>query len=327
MLNVKIIGTGHYLPKKKIDSNALDQQLNLPNGTVEKKSGLKSRYFASDEETTSYMAAEAAKEALFNAGIKPEDLDVIISANGAPEQLLPCSAALIQQKLGLSESNVACFDLNSTCLSFLTALDVGSYLIAGKRYNCALIVSSDMPSVGLNWSDMETCTIFGDGAGACVIEQSHEGSRVIASHMITNSTGVDYCHLKAGGTRYPPASDYDKTLGLFNMDGKNVFKLASQMVSLMQEALFAKAGCKLTDIHWVVPHQASQLAMNHVRKRLGIPSEKFVDIFATHGNQMAASMPTALHYLVKNKLIERGQIVYFLGTGAGLSAAGLLLEY
>ncbi|WP_133127785.1 beta-ketoacyl-ACP synthase III [Legionella nagasakiensis] len=324
---VKITGMGQYLPLNKILSTELDAKLGLETGRVEKKSGLVSRRFAQAHETTSFMAAQAALVAVEQAGIALSKLDAIISACGASEQLLPCSAALIQKQLGLEQSGIPCFDVNSTCLSFLTALDTASYLIAGGRFNRVLIAASDIPSAGLNWQDMETCTIFGDGAAACILEKSNGSSRILASHMNTYSSGVGFCQVEAGGTRIPPASDYDKKHGLFSMDGKKVFKLATHMVVELHEQLLAQTGITLSDIDWVVPHQASMLAMHHLRKRLDIPQEKFVDIYATHGNQMAASMPSAFYHLVQTKKIQRGQLVYLLGTGAGLSAAGMILEY
>ncbi|AHE67412.1 beta-ketoacyl-ACP synthase III [Legionella oakridgensis] len=324
---VKITGMGQYLPVNKILSVELDQKLGLARGSVEKKSGLVSRHFAQEHETTSFMAAQAALAAIKQAKIELFELDAIIGACGAGEQLLPCSAALIQKKLGLEQSGIPCFDINSTCLSFLTALDTASYLIAGGRFKRVLIVASDIPSAGLNWQDMESCTIFGDGAAACILEQSDGSSRILASHMRTYSAGASFCQVEAGGTRIPPASDYDRKYGLFAMDGKKVFKLATHLVVELHECLLSQIGVTLADIDWVVPHQASMLAMHHLRKRLNISEEKFVDIYATHGNQMAASIPSAFYHLVQTGKIQRGQLVYLLGTGAGLSAAGMILEY
>jgi 3-oxoacyl-[acyl-carrier-protein] synthase-3 len=327
MATVKIVGLAQYLPKNKVYSADLDTKLGLSVGSVQQKSGLISRYFASKEETTSYMAAQAALKAIKNANLSLQDIDLIISACGAAEQPLPCTAVLVQKQLGLEQSGIACFDINSTCLSFITALDTVSYLIAANRYKRALIVSSDIPSLGLNWQDMETCTIFGDGAAACVVEASGDSSRIIASHMSTYSIGAEYCQVEAGGTKVPPAQPFDHHLGLFHMDGKKVFKLASQLVTTTQEQLFAKAQITMDDIDWVIPHQASLLAMHHIKKRLAIPDEKFVDIYSTHGNQMAASIPSALAHHTKAGKIQRGQLLYLIGTGAGISAAGMILEY
>lgn len=326
-MSIKIIGVGQYMPLHCVASTDLDQKLGLQPGTVQKKSGIISRHFASPHETSSYMAAQAALHAIQQANISPTDIDVIIAACGVGEQMIPCTASLVQKQLGLEYSGIACFDINSTCLSFITAFDIASHLIAAKRFKRALIVSSEIPSIGLDWQDHDTCTIFGDGAAACIIESSQETSRVLAAHMKTYSSGTEYCRVQAGGTRIPPASEYDKAFGLFTMDGKNVFKLASQIIQELQRELFAKANVTLDDIQWVVPHQASALAMCHIRKRLDIPDKKFIDIYAHHGNQMAASIPSVLCHLIQNHPIQRGELIYLLGTGAGLSAAGIILEY
>lgn len=328
MREIKISGVGKYLPQNNVTSSLLDDKLGLSPGSVEKKSGLRCRHFASPHETTSYMGAKAALDAVKNAGLDLMDIDVIIGACGASEQPIPCTAALIQKQLGLETSGIASFDINSTCLSFLTALDTLSYLIANGRYKRALIVSSDIPSLGLNWQDMETCTIFGDGAAACVIEKSDGSSRILSSFMETHSIGATYCQLEAGGTRIPPSQPFDhQQYGLFHMDGKKVFKLAKKLVVHTQERVFKDAGLTMDDIDWFVPHQASQLAMHHVRKCLRIPEAKFVDIYATHGNQMSASIPTALHHLIESKEVQRGQLIYVLGTGAGISSSGMIMEY
>lgn len=327
MTKIKLIGMGRYLPSNMVLSSDLDKKLGLKPGSVEKKSGLISRHFASAAETTSYMGALAAREAINNAGISLNDIDVIVAACGAYEQPLPCTATLMQKQLGLESSGVACFDINSTCLSFLTALDTVSVLIEAGRYKRALIISSEIPSLGLNWKDMETCTIFGDGAAACVLEKSDGSSRILSSFMETHSVGSDFCQVQAGGTRVPPSQPFDHQLGLFAMDGKKVFKLASKILVNTHNIVFKKAGVSMADISWVIPHQASLLAMHHIRKRFEFPEEKFIDIYATHGNQMAASIPTALYTLMQSNQLKRGQLLYLLGTGAGLSSAGLIMEF
>ena len=328
MPEVKITGIGHYLPRNKVLSTELDAKLNLPAGSVQKKSGLISRHFVSPDETTSYMGAQAALKAVQEAHIQLTDIDAIISACGVCEQAIPCTAALIQKQLGLEKSGIACFDVNSTCLSFVSALDIASYLIEGNRYKRILIVSSDIASAGINWNDMETCTIFGDGAAACVLEKSNGSSRILAAHHETHSIGSEICKIEAGGTRLPAKNALLKAeQALFHMEGKKVFKLASKLLDSMVENILQKAKIKLDDINWVIPHQASLLAMHHVQKRLNIAPERFVSIYPNHGNQIAASIPTALCHLINTNQLKRGETVLLLGTGAGLAAGGIILEY
>lgn len=326
--HVTITGMGNYLPVNCILSEELDKKLGLAAGSVEKKSGLKSRHFASPFETTSYMGAKAAELAMSQAGISPNEIDLIVSASGAYEQPIPSTATLIQKQLGLGQSGITCFDINSTCLSFLTAVDIVSHLIHTERYKRVLIVSSEIPSLGLNWKDMETCTIFGDGAAACVLEKSDGSSKILSAYMETHSIGSDFCRIDAGGTRMPPSRPFDhERYGLFTMDGKKVFKLATKLLTNTHEVVFNKAGVTMADISWIVPHQASLLAMHHIRKRFDLPEEKFVDIYAKHGNQIAASIPSALNSLIQSKKLQRGQLIYLLGTGAGISSAGMIMEY
>lgn len=327
MLPTKILGFGRYLPRKSTHAEELDQQLSLPVGTVEKKSGLCTRYFASDDESASFMAAQAALQALKHAGIHATDLDVIISACGVSEQLLPCTAALVQRQLGLTGTGIACFDVNSTCLSFVTALDIASHFIAAGRYQRVLIVSGDLPSAALNWNDLGASAIFSDGAAACILTKGDGSSSILASHFETYSEGIDDCCIKAGGSRIPPAKPFDPNLGLFHMDGKRIFKLASKVLDGVHARILEKANITMDAIDFVIPHQASQLAMDHIRKRLDIPDHKFVDVFAQYGNQVASSIPNALAVLAESGKLQRGNIVYLLGTGAGLSAGATILRY
>lgn len=330
-LSINIAGTGKYLPGKIISSVELDIKLGKNKGWVENKSGVLSRHFATLEETTSFMAVHAAKNALAKANLAPEDLDCIIGACGVMEQPIPCTAVLVQKQLGLEKSGIAAFDINSTCLSFLSALDSVSYMVDAERFKHVLIVSSDIPSLGLNWEHMESCVIFGDGAAAVVISRSSNENctNILSSHMETYSEGSSYCQVQAGGTKMHP-SQFNGNLAkhaLFEMDGKAAYKITASMIDGFIERLFNGTGLKLNDIDLVVPHQASLLAMHHLRKKLGVPEEKLIDIFATHGNQVAASIPTALHEAFLNNRIGRGDKVLLIGTGAGISLGGMILEY
>jgi 3-oxoacyl-[acyl-carrier-protein] synthase III len=328
MLNIKIAAISHYQPEKKISSADIDERLGLTCGSTEKKSGLKYRYFASNAETSSTMGAIAAKRALEKIDLAPSDVDVIISAAGVGEQAIPCTAALIQQQLGLESSGIPCFDINATCLSFLVALETAAYFILAGRFNRILIVASDLPSRGLNWNDLETCSIFGDGAAAVVIEACQTQSAILATHLETHSKGADICYLKAGGTKIP-ASDIAQyqQFGTFHMEGKKVFKMACKLIDNTTKIVLDKANVALSDLDWVIPHQGSQLAINHVKKRLKIPCEKYADLYKNLANQMSASIPSAMSLLVEQGKLRRGQLLYLLGSGAGLAAGGLIMVY
>ena len=332
----KILGSGTFRPEREVTSLELDAKLNRRCGWVEAKSGVKSRRFAGNDDTTVSMAAKAALCAFENAGwskVTVGDIDCIISASGTMEQAIPCTASLVQKALGLSQMNIPCFDINSTCLSFLTALDNASALMAVGRYNRILLVSSDIPSLGLNWDHMESSLIFGDGAAAFIIERSTFGfsasSTIRASHMETYSVAANICQVQAGGTKFHPSrrnGDLSE-LALFEMDGKAAYKVTAANIDDFLLTLFNGTGLKMEDIDLVIPHQASLLAMQHLRKKLKIPQNKLVDIFADHGNQIAASIPTAIHIARSQGRVKPGDNVLLIGTGAGISLAGMILQF
>lgn len=328
MRRVKILSTGKYLPKKQVTAQEIELRLGLSKGWVEKKSGVLVRHFA-EGETASQMGAFAAKDALVAAGLSIRDIDCLISTSGIPEQAIPCTAALIQKQLGAIDSGIPAFDINSTCLSFITGLDMVSYLVDAGRYNRVLLVASEV-SMGLNWNDKESCTLFGDGAAAVIITKSDEteSSQILSSNMETYSRGAHLTECQGGGNKYHPR-DYGNNPEsfLFKMDGRGVYRLASQMLPSFVERLLQASGLRMADMQMVIPHQASLMAMRLLRKQLGIPEEKLMVIAHNHGNTIAASVPMALHEAIIQGKIHRGDRIMLLGTSAGFSLGGIVLEY
>jgi 3-oxoacyl-[acyl-carrier-protein] synthase-3 len=327
---IAVLGTGHALPVLSVDSAELDRRLNHPVGTVERAGGVRRRHFAGHDETAAQLAAQAARRALDAAGLGLDDIDCLVAASGTMDQGMPCNAALIHRELGLSERAIPAFDVNASCLGFLAALDTLAWPIAAGRYRRVLVVAADIASCGLDWNTLEASAIFGDGAAAAVLGRSDAGtSRLLAAELNTLSSGVDLCRIPAGGSRHHPSridGSFDE-LTKFRMDGKGVFRLAAEHLPAFVERLLAQAGLSRDRLDWVVPHQASHLALAHLTRRLGFAKEKVVDIFAEHGNQVAASLPTALDIAIRDGRIRRGHKVLLLGTGAGLSLGGAVLEY
>lgn len=323
----RILGTGHALPQRAVLSSELDAGLQLPIGTVQQTGGVTVRYVAGATETAASMAAQAANAALLAAGLSWDDIDCLVSASGTMDQAMPSNAALIHHQLGLTRP-IPAFDINASCLGFLMALDTLSWALNGGQYQRILVVASDIASCGLNWQELTTAAIFGDGAAAAVI--SSEGPmRILASSFQTYSEGAHFCEIPAGGTRFHPTrTELDfGPLAQFRMDGKGVFRLAAKQMPPFVEALLQKAGVTAAELDWIVPHQASHLAISHIRERLGFAPERVINIFADYGNQVAASLPTALDIAVRDGRIQRGHKVLMLGTGAGLSIGGLVLEF
>lgn len=328
--SVTLLGTGHALPTEAITSAELDRQFNHLPGTIERVGGVRLRYFAARDETAANLAAKAAHRALEAAGLSLADIDCLVAASGTMDQGMPCNAALIHRELGLSARAIPAFDINASCLGFLAALDTLAWPIVAGRYKHVLVVAADIASCGLDWNKLESSAIFGDGAAAAVLGPSADGrSRLLAAELNTLSVGANLCRIPAGGSRYHPTridQPFDE-LTKFYMDGKGVFKLAASHLPAFVERLLARAKLVRDQLDWIVPHQASQLALSHLTKRLGFARDKVVDIFAEHGNQVAASLPTALDIAIRDGRIQRGQRLLLLGTGAGLSLGGVVLEY
>jgi 3-oxoacyl-[acyl-carrier-protein] synthase-3 len=327
---VSLLGTGHALPAETVTSEELDRRLSHRAGTVERVSGVRRRHFATREENAATLAAEAARRALDAAGLTLTDIDCLVAASATMDQGLPCNAALIHRELGLSARAIPAFDINASCLGFLAALDMLAWPIVAGRYQRVLVVAADIASCGLNWNTLEASAIFGDGAAAAVLGPSiDDRSRLLAAELSTLSKGVDLCSIPAGGSRYHPTridQPFDE-LTKFRMDGKGVFKLSAAHLPGFVERLLARAGLTRDQLDWIVPHQASHLALSHITKRLGFAPDKVIDIFADHGNQVAASLPTALDIAIRDGRIQRGQRLLLLGTGAGLSLGGVVMEY
>ncbi|AZL68669.1 MULTISPECIES: beta-ketoacyl-ACP synthase 3 [Pseudomonas] len=324
-----ILGTGHSLPSRVLTSAELDTPLGLAPGSVARISGVHQRHVAGPADNAASLGASAAHQALQAAGVGLDELDLIVCANATQDQGMPCNAALLQRELGLGHSGIPALDINASCLGFIAALDTLSWPIQAGQYRRVLLVCADIASCGLDWQQVEVSGIFGDGAAAAVLGPGDGGGKVLASRLKTYAEGAELCQIPAGGSRFHPRriDQPFEPLTSFSMHGKRVFRLAAQHLPALLDDLLAQAGLGLAQIDWVIPHQASQQAMTHAARRLGVAPGKVIDIFARHGNQVAASLPTALDIAVRDGRIQRGQRLMLIGTGAGLSLGGAILEF
>jgi 3-oxoacyl-[acyl-carrier-protein] synthase-3 len=329
MRSIKIVSTAKYLPKKVVTATEMDKRLGVNEGWVEKKTGVLKRHFV-DDETCVSMGAIVVKEALTKANLKFEDLDLLVGANGTPAQAIPCTSALIQEALGAQKSGIPCFDINSTCLSFITALDTISFAIEAGQYKRVAIVSSEVASVGINLQQKESAALFGDGAACIIIEKDETGKcGILASSMNTYSSGAHDAEIKAGGTLKHPVAHNDVTNDdfMFNMNGPKIFRQASKLVRPFFDALLIKASIEKSEMKLFIPHQASMLSLAIAQKKMEISDDKFFRYVSDHGNQIAASLPTGLHNAIEEKKINRGDIVVMMGTSAGFSIGAVVLRY
>lgn len=326
---MKIIGTGSYLPDNLVESSIFDKRFNLEDGWTEKKSGIKFRHYITNE-TQATMAKNAIFDAINNANIKLSDIDCIISACGVMQQLIPCTASLIQKELGLENSGIPCFDINSTCLSFVTAYDVASAIIKTKRYKTILIVSSDAASTGLDIDDLKSSILFGDGAAAIIVQATNDESpKLIKYKQETYSIGAEHACIK-GGSSFLHSTKYTKEIEkefLFHMNGTKLYEIASKKLKPLFDKVLNESNLTISDIKLVIPHQASLMAMKLIQRKLQIPDEKYLYNIANTGNMIATSIPYCIDFVIKNNLIKRGDKVVLLGTSAGMSIGIMVFEY
>ena len=320
----KIIATGIALPPTRVTSAELDARLGKPAGYVEKRCGIAWRYHASLRDSQAELAAQALHQALQAGGLTPSSIDLLICASAVAVQALPCSAIPILRAAGMP-SGVAGFDINSSCVSFISALEVAAGLLNSGAYRRIAIVSADLASRGIDWNHEESSLIFGDGAACAIVERGDGRSGILASLIEMYPDGSELCEIRAGGTRRNPRAGMADSDFLFHMQGKPLFRYAASLIEDYFARLLQKSGLALADIATVVPHQASHLSLEHMRKRLHVPPATLVDIYRHYGNQVAASIPTALHEAVISGRFTAGNPVMLIGTAAGLTLAGMVL--
>lgn len=331
-LPVQIEGTGIYRPRRDLPSAEIDRRLGWPEGEVARRVGLTTRAVASEDETSSRMAAQAGQMALRAAGITAEGVDLVLAACGVGEQPIPATATLVHAHLDLQRSGIPAYDIGATCLSFIAALDHAALKIAAGQARRVLIVSADIASTGLDWSRPDGAAIFGDGAAAVVLgraaQSGPQAPACLASAFETWSDGRAACVLAAGGTRINPArpGGIAPQDGLFYMDGRAAFRVTRRHLPAFLTRLLRAAGLRRDQIDLVVPHQASAQGLAHARAALGFAPDRLVDIFATHGNQIATSLPTALHHAITGGRLRRGDTALLVGSSAGISLGGAVLR-
>ncbi len=326
---VRILGTGAVQPAAVVTAEDLDRRLGQPAGTCLARNGVRTRHFVSEADTASAMSAAAIEQALAVAGLGAGDLDAILFSGVLSEQPMPSTAVLIHRRLGARSDGVTCFDINASCIGFLKACEVAANGIANGQWRRVAVVAAELASKGLDWNDLDTCTLFGDGAAAAILARAlpDDGSAFLAAHSALYSEGAEASVMVAGGTRFnirtPPPSPDDY---LFHMHGHRLLRLTQQHLPAFLEELLAVA----PDASLIVPHQASAVGLGFLRRWLaerGAGSPPFIDILAEKGNQVSASLPTALDCAIRSGRLQRGAAAVLVATGAGLALSGIVLRY
>ena len=298
--------------------------IELPKNTVELKGQV--RYRISEGESQISLAVSACEKALKNANITINDIDCIVSASAVGIQPIPCTAALIHEKIAKGTS-IPALDINTTCTSFITALDTMSYLIEAGRYERVLIVSCDVASIALNPKQKESFQLFSDGAAAFVIEKTEKEIGVIDAIQKTWSEGAHSTEIRGGLSNFHPKnySEMTKEEYMFDMNGKTVLSLSISKIPELMKNFLKNNGMKVSDIDMTVPHQAS-VAMPLVMQKLGIEKDKFLDEVKEFGNMVSASVPITLVHGLENGKIKSGNTILLIGTAAGLTTNMMLIK-
>lgn len=324
---LRILGTGISTPAQWLDSDELDRRLGLAAGSVYARTGVRRRGIE-PVRSAAQVAAQAVQAALAAAGCSLESVDALICASASLDQAMPCNAALLHHELGLRQ--VPAFDVNASCLSFLLALDLVASLFQSGRYRRVLLCSCDLASRALDPADIDTLGLFGDGAAAAVLsaDTTADGPAVLAAAFQTWSEAAHACEIPGGGSRLTPAlhgGDYAQVC-TFKMDGRRLYRVAAEHFDRFVADLLAAAGLTIAQIQRVVPHQASLLGMQHIFKRIGVARAQVEDIFAEHGNQVSASLPTALHHALSRGRLRSGEHALLIGSAAGVTLGGVVLR-
>jgi 3-oxoacyl-[acyl-carrier-protein] synthase-3 len=315
----RITGTGGYLPEKVLTNKDLESVVETSDEWIVSRTGIRERHIAADGQFTSDLALRACRRALEAAGRQASDVDLIILATSTPDMVFPSSACLLQAKLGVKGG--AAFDVQAVCSGFVYALATADLYVRSGRHRCALVVGAEVFSRILDWSDRGTCVLFGDGAGAVVLEAS-ESPGILAADLHADGS---YSHiLNTPGHVCGGKVQGDPTL---KMDGGAVFKIAVRVLEESARAIVASQGLALDDIDAYIPHQANVRIISHVGRRLGIPEAKCIVTVDRHANTSAASVPLALDVAVRDGRIRRGNRVLLQGVGGGFTWGSVLLEY
>lgn len=320
----RITGTGSYLPPRRLTNADLTAELaargvETSDEWIVDRTGIRARHFAAPDVTSSDLGVEAATRALEAAGLKPADIDLIIVATSTPDMVFPSAACILQHKLGIS--GCPAFDVQAVCSGFVYALTVADALIKTGSATRALVIGAEVFSRILDFSDRTTCVLFGDGAGAVVLEAS-ETPGILASDLHADGKHVGILcvpgHVSGGQVLGSP---------LLTMDGQAVFKLAVGVLDSAARAVLAKANLTAADIDWLIPHQANIRIMHSTARKLKIPLEKLIVTVDQHGNTSAASIPLALDEAVRSGKVKKGDVLMLEGVGGGFTWGAVLLKY
>ncbi|HEB98097.1 MAG TPA: ketoacyl-ACP synthase III [Thiotrichales bacterium] len=322
MTYARITGTGGYLPEKVLTNQDLERMVDTSDQWIRERTGIEKRHIAADGETTCDLAEQAARRALEAAGRGPADVDLVVVATTTPDRVFPSTACLLQQRLDIH--GCAAFDVQAVCTGFVYALGIAEKFVRTGSARCALVVGAETLSRIVDWTDRSTCVLFGDGAGAVVLEAADEPG-IISTHLHADGSYESLLTVPAG-----ISSGYERVKAgeaYMQMKGNEVFKMAVNTLGRIVDETLEASGLEKSDIDWLVPHQANIRIINATARKLGMSTDHVVVTVDQHGNTSAASVPLALDVAVRDGRIRQGETVLMEAFGGGFTWGSVLLKY
>ena len=322
MINSKIIGTGGYLPEKVVTNADLEKMVDTTDEWITSRTGIKKRHLVVDGETTCDLAEKAAIDAMQAADISKDDIDLIIVATTTPDRIFPSIACLLQDRLDIH--GCAAFDVQAVCTGFVYALGVADKFIKSGTHKTALVIGAETMSRTVDWNDRSTCVLFGDGAGAVVLQASDEPG-ILSTHLHADGKYKELLTVPAGVSENPAL--FQSGEAYMQMKGNEVFKMAVNTLGRIVDETLAANNMDKTDIDWLVPHQANIRIINATAKKLSMSMDHVVVTVHEHGNTSAASVPLALNEAVRDGRIKRGETILLEAFGGGFTWGSALIKY
>ena len=320
MKNIEIAGSGYAVPGRCITNHDLEKTVDTSDEWITARTGISTRYVSETENTVS-LGCRAAVNAIANAGITPADIDLIIVATMTGDNLTPSTACLIQEKLGINSRHVMAFDINAACSGFIYAMHIASAMLG--QYRCALVIGAETLSKIIDWTDRNTCVLFGDGAGAVIMRPGEKSHMAFYADSAGDSSGT----LQATGPMLHPAlENCQRTFGYLHMDGKEVFRFAVKAIEDSIHHVLEGTGVTPEEIDLIIPHQANIRIISYVARKMGLPMEKFFINLDTFGNTSAASIAIAFAQAQQQGLIRPGMKIVLVGFGAGFTNGAVYIR-
>lgn len=326
MLRARIAATGSYVPERVLTNFDLEKMVDTTDEWIRERTGIRERRIAAEKEAASDLAYEAAKAAFKKTDIKPKDIELIIVATVTGDMPFPATACHLQQKLGLKKA--AAFDINAACSGFLYGLSIANGFIRSGTYKRILLIGAELLSRITDWEDRSTCVLFGDGAGAAILEATNEDRGIISTHLRSDGSMWELLHMPGGGSRNPASKDtVKKKMHCIKMKGNETFKIAVRTLEGLVRETLAENKLKISQLALLIPHQANLRIIQATAERLDMPIEKVMVNIDKYGNTSAASIPIALDEAVRQGRVRDGDYVLLEAFGGGLTWASVLIKW